>query len=143
MPCSDLTELIRVVVDDDDRLLDYRFVKRTCGRAVGAESLLRGELAGMTAAGILALTPEAVTEAAIPMPPEEEFLRLKHLFAVQSALEVLLGRADCGPQAQCAAAQIAWESGQTVIDARIRVDAVHGRIQACSTCGQCPSTESA
>ena len=40
MPCKDVTELLEVVLDSEDRLLDYTFSKRTCGQGVGAASLL-------------------------------------------------------------------------------------------------------
>lgn len=137
MPCKDVTEIIRVVVDDADVLTSYRFVKRTCGQGVGADTLLEAQLVGQTVDAILAIAPEDFI-AQWPVEEEiEEFLNLKHLIAVQSALEVLIGRADGGPNQICAAAEISYENGEAVLDARISVDLVTEKIKSCGGCKGC------
>ncbi|MBI1319913.1 MAG: hypothetical protein GC168_13375 [Candidatus Hydrogenedens sp.] len=139
MPCKDVTELIQVVVDDDDRLASYRFIKRTCGQGVGADALLADQLCGQTVEHLLALDPETFAASLDVTEEVEEFLSLKHLIAVQSALEVLTGAASGGPDAICAAAEITCEPGETVIEARISVDLMTERIAACGNCGSCGS----
>ncbi len=137
MPCSDVTELLTLTVDDEDRLTEYRFVKRTCGQGVGADSLLGEQLAGRTVGEILALEPDAFL-AAYPVPEGvEEFLTLKHLIAVQSALEVLTGQASGGPGEICAAAEIGYAPDATTLHVRISVDLVTERIKSCGSCGGC------
>ena len=137
MPCKDVTELIRVVVDDSDRLTSYRFVKRTCGQGVGTDALLADALCGQTVDALLALEPEDFA-ASLDLPDGvEQFLSLKHLIAVQSALEVLTGAASGGPVDICAAAEITCEPGETVIEARISVDLMTERIASCGNCGSC------
>lgn len=137
MPCSDVTELIRVELDEQDRLTHYRFVKRTCGQGVGADSLILGALQGRGAEDILAMEPDEFL-AMHPVEQEiEEFLTLKHLIAVQSALEVLLGKAHGGPGEMCAAAEVGFEDGLTTLDARISVDLVTEKIAACGNCRGC------
>ena len=82
MPCNDVTELIEVVLDRNDRLKEYRFSKRTCGQGVGAQSLLIDQLGGRPLNELLVMTAEEfLTEYPID-DPVEEFLSLKHLFAV-------------------------------------------------------------
>lgn len=135
MPCNDVTELIRVVVDDADRLTDYRFIKRSCGRGVGADSLLQEALAGKTVQEILAQEPEAFLEAFAVPDGVEEFLHLKHLIALQSTLEVLTGMAAGGPNDVCAAAEIAFEDGNVIIEARLSVDLMTEKIASCGACG--------
>jgi hypothetical protein len=139
LPCSDITEIIEVAVDSDDRLKRYAFSKRTCGRGVGVASLLGDSLNGLTLDEILAIEPEAFL-AQHPVEDElEEFLGLKHLFAVQSALEVLTGREAGGPADPCAAAEISFQDDEVVIVAKIRVDVVTEKIKSCGNCKGCGS----
>ena len=137
MPCKDVTELLNIVLDDADRLEDYRFTKRTCGQGVGVDRLLIEELRGLTAEEILAIAPEDFVAAHPVDDPIEEFLALKHLIAVQSALEVLTGAASGAAAEICAAAEISYEAGHTVLDAQIKVDLVTERIKSCGNCGGC------
>ncbi|MFP6598190.1 MAG: hypothetical protein VCC01_12095, partial [Candidatus Hydrogenedentota bacterium] len=46
MPCKDVTELLEVVLDENECLKSYSFSKRSCGQGVGAQSLLIDQLAG-------------------------------------------------------------------------------------------------
>lgn len=137
MPCSDVTELIHVVLDDRDRLKSYRFIKRTCGQGVGVDTLLLAVLGGLTVDEILAITPERFIDEHPVDDPIEEFLGLKHLIAVQWTLDVLTGRAAGGSGDLCAAAEISFENSETVIDARISVDLVTEQIKSCGSCRAC------
>lgn len=137
MPCSDVTELIRIELDEADRLAQYRFVKRTCGQGVGADSLILSAIQGKPAEEIIAIDPDAFMDAHPVEEDIEAFLTLKHLIAVQGALEVLLGRASGGPGELCAAAEVGYEEGHTTLDARISVDLVTEKIQSCGNCKGC------
>lgn len=137
MPCSDVTELIRIELDDCDRLESYRFVKRTCGQGVGADALILSALQGRSVEDILAIDPSEFIEEHPVEEEVEEFLTLKHLIAVQSAIEVLTGAASGGPGDLCAAAEIAFEEGRTTLDARISVDLVTEKIASCGNCKGC------
>ena len=143
MPCNDITEVIEVVLDEQDRLKEYTFRKRTCGQGVGAGDLLMGVLGGMSAEELLGITPEHFLEAWPIEEPLEEFLALKHLIAVQSALEVLLGKANGGPGEICAAAEIICDGAETTISARIAVDLVTEKIKSCGGCKGCGTTRRA
>jgi hypothetical protein len=143
MPCSDITEVIEVVLNGQDCLKDYTFRKRTCGQGVGAGNLLIGALGGMPVDELLAMTPEYFLETWPVEDPLEEFLGLKHLIAVQSALEVLLGRASGGPGEICAAAEIGCEGDDTVILARISVDLMTEKIKSCGNCRGCGTSKKA
>ncbi|MBI2436095.1 MAG: hypothetical protein HYV26_24825, partial [Candidatus Hydrogenedentes bacterium] len=57
MPCTDVTEIIRVEVDAEDRLKSYRFIKRTCGQGVGTDALLAPEICGQQIEHLVALRP--------------------------------------------------------------------------------------
>lgn len=137
MPCDDVTEKIRVQIDQADALVGYRLIKRTCGRAVGEESLLAARFAGTAAQTLVALSDDDFA-AGIPDCDEvEEFLHFKHFFALQSALRILLG-VDSGSDGEvCRAAAITFEGGMCTIDAEISVDVVTERIKACGKCKGC------
>ncbi|MDX9973508.1 MAG: hypothetical protein RBU21_11030 [FCB group bacterium] len=142
MPCSDITEVIEVVIDNEDRLKRYAFSKRTCGQGVGVAALLLDCLQGRSVDDILAWE-SADFVAEHPVEDElEEFLGLKHFFAVQSALEVLTGREPGGPGDPCAAAEISIEDGEVVINAQIRVDIVTEKIKSCGNCKGCGNKKS-
>lgn len=143
MPCSDITEVIQVVIDDQDRLKDYFFAKRTCGKSIGAASLLLDELKSKPVDELLAYTAESFLDE-FPVEDElEEFMRLKHFFAVQGALEVLTGVEPGGPKSLCAAAEIGYEDGDLLIDARISIELVTDKIKSCGNCKGCGTKKAA
>lgn len=138
MPCRDVTELIHVEIDAEDRLRTYRFVKRTCGRGVGADSLLEDRLRGRSVEALLAMDAAQALAEFSAATDLEEFLHLKHFFAVQAALEALTGRQPAGPGALCAVAGIAYDAdGSVSVDAEIAVDVVTEQIKACGACKGC------
>ncbi|GMV99240.1 MAG: hypothetical protein AMXMBFR84_03790 [Candidatus Hydrogenedentota bacterium] len=142
MPCSDVTEIIQVTIDENDRLKDYFFSKRTCGQGVGAGNLLLAFMSNWSIDEILRADAEHVIDH-YPFSDDidtelEEFLVLKHFFAVQSVLEVLTGRDAGGKESSCAAAEIAYEAnGDIIITGQIDVDLVTEKIKACGNCKGC------
>lgn len=141
MPCNDITEVLEVVLDADDRLKDYALAKRSCGRGVGVASLLIDQLGGRTLDELLHKTAEEyLTE--FPIEDEtEEFLSLKHLFAIQGALEVLTGTEPGGKDDAFAAGEIVYDADGTRINGLIAIDAVTERIKACGNCRSCGGTK--
>lgn len=139
MPCNDVTELLEVVLDGEDRLKAYKFLKRTCGQGVGVASLLIEQLEGRSLDELLNKTAEDFL-AEFPILDEiEEFLSLKHLFAIQGALEVLTGRESGDQNAAFAATGITYGEDETCIEGRIAVDVVTEKIAACGGCASCGS----
>lgn len=141
MPCTDVTEIVQVALDEHDRLHRYAFTKRTCGQGVGVVSLLIDDLRGLSVDEVLAIEPAALLARHPSDDALEEFLTLKHLFAVQGALEVLTGREPGGPADVCAAAEIIYDEGECVIEAEIKVDLVTDKIKACGGCVGCGVTK--
>jgi hypothetical protein len=139
LPCKDVTEVIHVVLDGDDRLIDYAFQKRTCGQGVGTAALLAGHLHGQPADAVLALEPGDIDPGDPGGDDAEvlEFLALKHLFAVQSVLEVYTGRAAGRASDACAAAEISVDGGEVHIRATLSVDVITDRIRSCGGCKGC------
>jgi len=137
MPCSDITEVMQITIDADDRLKTYWLNKRSCGQGVGAGSLLLDQLAGRSVDNLLITDAETYLNE---FPVEDElleFLSLKHFFAIQTVLEVLTGKTPGRKDDPCAAAEIAYENGDTIIDARISIDVVTEKIKGCGNCKGC------
>lgn len=142
MPCSDVTELIEVVVDERDCLATYRFVKRTCGQGVGLDTLLMSALGGQPVDAILAWELDAFLEEHPTPEGIEEFLALKHLVAVQAALRVLTGMDAGGPGDLCAAAEVEVDGdGHLRLLGQIAVDLVTEHIASCGNCKGCGKTK--
>lgn len=128
MPCNEATEIFEAVLSEQNRLEGYRYVKLSCGRGIGDETLLLGCLEGRTVDEILALEPAAFAP---------DFLQARHLAALQNTLALLVGRADCGPKQPCSAARVSFEDGKTFIRARLNVDIAMSAVLPCQTCGTC------
>ena len=139
MPCNDVTEIIRIQLDRDERFKSYRLSKRTCGGAVGAASLIEDYFRGRTPDEIVQMTPEAFHAAWLAPTEIEEFLALKHFFAVQIALEVLTGRAPGGVKDPCIVAAVGYNGDEMYFEAEIPIDLPTEKIRACGLCKRCPS----
>lgn len=137
MPCQDITELLEVTLDANDCLESYAFNKRTCGQGIGQASLLIDWLKGRPASYFLNAQAEAFLDEFDITDSLEEFLTLKHLFAIQGALEVLTGTAPGGLNDAFTAASIEFEDDFTVIRGEISIDIVTDKIKSCGGCGGC------
>ena len=141
MPCKDITELLEVVLDDTERLKDYRFSKRTCGQGVGAAALLIDQLRGRPADELLRKTAQEFLAEFPIADPLEEFLSLKHLFAIQGALEVYAGFESGAKQSAFAVAGVEYGDDETRISGRIEVDILTDKIKSCGGCKSCGNSE--
>ena len=142
MPCSDVTEILEVVLDGDENLLDYSFNKRTCGQGIGVANLIIDQLRGRSLNELLFVTAdEFLGEFTIP-DPTEEFLSLKHLFAIQGALEVYSGAESGGVNDAFAVSGIDYGENDISIRGMISVDVVTEKIKSCGGCKGCGSSRS-
>jgi hypothetical protein len=137
MPCSDITETLRLVCDENDCLVDYQLSKRTCGAAVGQPALLLPWIGTQPIMHILKLTPEDLAQN-VAMAEEEEFLYFKHFFAVQEALKAFTGAvSEPLSQVLCTVLSVYPEGNHMVFEGDIPVGEVTQRIKACGHCGSC------
>lgn len=142
MPCSDVTEILEVILDGDENLLDYSFNKRTCGQGIGVANLIIDQLRGRPLNELLFITAEDfLGEFTIP-DPTEEFLSLKHLFAIQGALEVYSGAESCGVNDAFAVSGIDYGENDIHIRGLISVDVVTEKIESCGGCKGCGTKRS-
>ena len=140
MPCDDVTEVLRVLLDPQDRVQGYSLIKQTCGRAVGERSLIHAWAADRTAADILAADLDVFLAAHAPADdsPEaeaEELLALKHLFALQAGLAVVIGEASGAAGETCAIESMVYGPEGCEFIGQVRVDILADKIKACGRCG--------
>lgn len=135
MPCNDVTESIRIVLDKGDRIESYILTKKTCGEAVGMESLLIDNLKGKALEGIVGLKESEILRLQAPGSDIERFLTLKHLFGIRSVLEAYAGHRPTGADSDCAIVSVYYDEASTVIEAEIDISLLTERIKACTHCG--------
>jgi hypothetical protein len=137
MPCSDVTEVLTLTLDPQDRVVHYSLIKRTCGGAVGNPSLLRKWIENRSASDVLAATPDEILAAIPTHSTTWEFLTLKHLFAVQSGLQAMLGESSSMPGDLCVVDTIESAPNGIRMIAELKVDVLTEKISACGGCGTC------
>lgn len=135
MPCDDVSEFVEVELDDRECLVAYRIAKLSCGKSVGAQSLLLARFAGQTVSDLLRIDPATFLPEAPVRNSVEEFLTLKHLFALQAALGAYVGDDAAGASAPFAVASVAFSELGTVIHGQLSIDMVTDKIRACGACG--------
>ncbi len=135
MPCGDITERIELTLDSDDRIDSYTFFKKTCGGAVGIESLILDDVGGQSVDSIVANTEYGFLQFRNVQDEVEEFLRLKHFHAIQNVLRAYLGLTPAGVKEPCTIASVQYDDGKTIIDAEINVDLMVDQIKSCDHCG--------
>ncbi len=141
MPCNDVTEILRLALDSDDRLTTYSLTKLTCGGVLGKEALLKKWCGGLPARQILETGIDAFCAKFPTDDPAVEFVRLKHLLAVQKGLSALLGDQSARPDDAISIESIDYGPDGIQMIALIKVDAVTAEIQSCGRCVGCGTTK--
>jgi hypothetical protein len=136
MPCSDVTEVLQLTLDPADSLRGYSLIKRTCGRAVGEQSLIHPWASGMTPEEILAADLDDFLDANPTDDEAEQFLLLKHFFALRSGLEVLIGQSSGGADDACAVDTLIFGEEGTEFIGQLRVDILTEQVKSCGRCGK-------
>lgn len=138
MPCSDVTEVLRLILDPKERVVNYALNKRTCGGGVGDPSLIAYWVNGRLCSEILETSPHDFLRMNPTQDTIQEFLRLKHFFAVQGGLKSFIGLESGGPHDSCALDKVAYKSdGTTELTIEVKVKVITEKIQGCGSCGSC------
>jgi hypothetical protein len=137
MPCNDVTEVISLQLDPEDRIRHYTLNKLTCGRAVGEQTLLLAHVEGLLLQEFLSLSLDAFFQDLQSPSEEEEYLALKHYFALQLVALVLTGGESGGIQDQCTVESIGYDSNGTEIVAQISQEVLTEKIKSCGRCAGC------
>ena len=140
MPCSDISERIIVELDPDDRVIRYTLAKETCGAEVGQLSLLLPLIHTSRVDDIIALDSFGFTEAWESLPPNEEFLYFKHLFALQETLRVYAGQSEGHQGAKVALAKVSHSPEGIYLSGLVDIEGITEDIRACGNCRSCRDT---
>ncbi len=137
MPCHDVTEILRVELDQCDRIVFYSLSKNSCGGSVGKPSLLKRQVKNRTAQQVLALSPDELLRRLNLRSTTWEFLHVKHLLALQTGLRVLLGQQTARPHDFCTVDSIVHDTDRVKLTAFIHSDLLTEEISACGACDSC------
>ncbi|MBD3401276.1 hypothetical protein GF420_00140 [candidate division GN15 bacterium] len=135
MPCADVSENLKVILDHDDRVIYYALSKDSCSGAVGKPSLLKKWIKDRPAAEILAAGADDIHRFYPTRSNTWQFLYAKHLFAVQKALQAVLGETTGRPTDYCAIHSVTCTPDGVEILARMNIDLMTEDIKACGNCG--------
>lgn len=80
MPCKDISELHKIVLNHQDILIHYETVKKTCGRQIGDEANLD-----------IFRNKEMMEILDIPFPETMDFFQRKYHISIKSSLCAYLG----------------------------------------------------
>ena len=137
MPCADITDVLQIRIGHDNRITKYWLRKRSCGGVAGERSLIFEWMESHSAEGISRM-PVNEFLSAFPVTDEvQEYLLLKHFFAVQSGIRILLGEETGRPDDFCAVESIEYHPDGIDLLAHLRIEAVTEQIQACNRCSNC------
>ncbi len=134
MPCSDITDTLKITLDHTERVVRYSLTKRSCGDAVGRKALITKWLKNRQADEVLAIPADVFLKAHPTKSKTWAYLLVKHFLAVQSGLAIMLGRQSGGVNDYCTVEAIEYGPDGIELTAHIRVDAMTDKIQACQSC---------
>lgn len=139
MPCTDVSENLKLTLDYQDRVIYYHLAKDTCSGAVGKPSLLKKWIRNRPADEVLQATAETIHTFFPTRSKTWQFLYAKHLFAVQQALRALMGIDSARPEDYCAIHSIIHTPDGVEMYARLTIDSITDEIEACGGCASCGS----
>ncbi|MFN0152349.1 MAG: hypothetical protein ACKVU1_16715 [bacterium] len=86
MPCEEISAVVTVVLDKDERLRYYTFEKITCGKIIPLSQTLQAHCKGMTLDALASLRLEELVRAFDVRDEDSFFVLDKELDALQSAV---------------------------------------------------------
>ncbi|OGQ22814.1 MAG: hypothetical protein A3I05_08130 [Deltaproteobacteria bacterium RIFCSPLOWO2_02_FULL_44_10] len=135
MPCNDVTDSLKLTLDEHDHILSYELSKRTCGAEVGELSLISDWIKEKKISEILSTPAEHFLEEYLPPKDDiEEFLFLKHFFSIQNGLRSLLGDVSATNQDVCTVDGVEQDGNLTHLMASLKVDLITKEIKSCAGC---------
>jgi hypothetical protein len=139
MPCSDVTELLKISLDPEDRITSYSLNKRTCGGTMGRDELILKMIRGQTATEIVQKPADEFYSGITFSSDLREMVYLKHYFAVQSGLAEFLGRELSESHSECTVESVVYGPDGVELTVLVHVDMLTDKIKACGGCSGCGS----
>ena len=139
MPCNDVTELLKISLDPEDRVKSYSLSKRTCGGTMGRDELILKMIRGKTAAEIVQKPADEFYSGITFSSDLKEMVYLKHYFAVQGGLAEFLGRESSESHSECTIESVVYGPDGVELTVLVHVDMLTDKIKACGGCASCGS----
>lgn len=136
MPCLDITERLEITLDAENRLVDYKLAKLSCGVDIGSQSLLLEALAGLTSDKIILISPQIFINELDIHDNEMRFIYLKHLLAIQVLLETYIGKRQGSADSKCTIESIEQNDSGIEIKSLIKLAIPVDEIEPCG-CYNC------
>lgn len=137
MPCNDITDSLKILVSNDDRVVKYALRKKTCQGEVGRKSLISNWLKDKRISDIISCTIDNFMNDNPSMSTTWEYLYLKHFLAVQAGLSALVGLQSGGVKDYIKVASVEQTDQGTLLQADISVNGITEEIKACGRCEGC------
>ena len=137
MPCDDITDVLELWFDENDRLEDYALTKRTCGAQVGHQAFLMPLLGNMEIETLARSDYDLLLPHVDTLSDEENFIAFKHFIAVKEAANALIGNSD--PDSAFTLSVAAHEHRGLFARGFVSVSRIEGTIKACGKCRSCGS----
>lgn len=134
MPCNDITDKLKILLDHNDRVIKYALRKKTCGGEVGRKALIGKWLKNRPAEDVLDSSVEKILKAHPTKSDIQEYLIIKHFLAVQSGLAIMLGKRSGGLKDYCTVDSIEHGPEGILLNAEIDVEGMTDEIRACGNC---------
>lgn len=139
MPCNDITDSLKILISDDDRVVKYALRKKTCQGEVGRKSLISKWLKDKSISDITSCTIDEFADANPSKSTTWEYLYLKHFLAVQAGLSAFVGLQSGGVKDYITVASVEQTPNGTLLEADISVNGITEEIKACGRCEGCIS----
>lgn len=139
MPCKDITDSLKILVDQNDNFVRYKLTKKTCGGDVGRRAMLTKWLKNKPISEILELTADELFENFPTKSSTWEYLYLKHFIAIKSGLSIIVGDNSGGIEDFCTVDSIEYTPEGITLLAELSAGGMNAEIAACAGCGTCGS----
>lgn len=133
MPCDDISAVITLVLDGDERLRYYLYEKLTCGKIIPLSQRLQAHCKGMDLDAIAALDRRPLARAFAIESEDDLFVLDKELDALQSAVANYRGADASLDPRRYAIESVEWGPEGVTIRQLIREPEPDARIQSCRT----------
>jgi len=137
MPCNDITDSLKILVSDDDRVVKYALHKKTCQGEVGRKSLISKWLKNKNVSEIISCSIDEFAKDNPLKSTTWEYLYLKHFLAVQAGLSALVGLKSGGALDYIKIASVEQTPEGILLEADISVSGLTEEIKACGRCEGC------
>lgn len=140
MPCKDITDSLKILVDQNDNFVRYALKKKTCGGDVGRRAMLTKWLKNRPIGEILKLSPQELFETFPTKSKTWEYLYLKHFIAIKSGLAIIIGENSGGIRDFCTIDSIEYSPDGITLLAELSAGGMNDEIKSCSGCATCGSS---